>query len=341
MRRVLLLLALLVGGASFAQAEEASPLRIALTRDAGTAPLLIAAERHDFEAEGIAPRLILLPSDAAVTAAVADGRAEIGLAATSAPFFAAAAGHGLKIIASRDSDQTSFPIAVLLIGAKARSAGHTGLNVLAGGRIGIPAAQSGATYAVFEAAERFRIAAQSVQTLSFGTNGQALAALRRGAVDAVLLPYADAAQAAGKQERILRLSDYAQWQQGVVFAAAGTLAARHDAVQRFMRGYQRGTAEYQLNFLHYDDGGDFIEGPRTQEDLALLAHRLGLAPGLLAATKRYCDRRGNPDAADLGQQINFWQERGRLDKGIKPADLLDLSFIGEEMAAPARPADKG
>jgi hypothetical protein len=31
--------------------------------------------------------------------------------------------------------------------------------------------------------------------------------------------------------------------------------------------------------------------------------------------------------------VRFWQDRGQLDKRIAAADLLDLSFIGEETIA--------
>jgi len=332
MRHIVLGLALLFGLAASAGAEEARPLTIALTRDAATAPLLIAESRHGFEAEGVAARLSFLASDAAVTAAVAAGRADIGLAATSEPFFAAAASHGLEIIAARSSDQTRFPIAVLLVGAKARAARLSGLRVIRDGRIGVTDPQAGAYYALFDVAHRFGMAVPAVRTQPLRSEASALAALRRGTVDAVLVSYADAVLAAHPDEAILRLSDFAQWQQGVVFAASSTIAQRRDLVARFMRGYQRGTAEYQLDFQHYDDGGDFIPGPHYAEELALVARQLGSAPALLAATKRYCDRRGNPDAEDLGRQIRFWQAQGKLDQKIVPADLLDLSFIGEEVA---------
>jgi hypothetical protein len=54
----------------------------------------------------------------------------------------------------------------------------------------------------------------------------------------------------------------------------------------------------------------------------------------LARTKSYCDRRANLDVADIEKQVRFWQNRGRMDKGIAAADLLDLSFIGEDIASP-------
>ena len=54
----------------------------------------------------------------------------------------------------------------------------------------------------------------------------------------------------------------------------------------------------------------------------------------LAITKTYCDRRANLDVTDISKQVHFWQDQGRLDKHIVAADLLDLSFIGEETIVP-------
>jgi hypothetical protein len=46
-----------------------------------------------------------------------------------------------------------------------------------------------------------------------------------------------------------------------VFATADAINAKRDLLQRFIQAYQHGTSDYQLNFLNYDDGGDFIPGP--------------------------------------------------------------------------------
>jgi NitT/TauT family transport system substrate-binding protein len=101
-----------------------------------------------------------------------------------------------------------------------------------------------------------------------------------------------------------------------------------------MRAYQRATADYQLNFLSYDDGGDFIPGPNYHSYLELIARAVQISPGVLAITKTYCDRRANLDMSDIEKQVRFWQDRGQLGKSVVAADLLDLSFIGEEAITP-------
>jgi NitT/TauT family transport system substrate-binding protein len=154
--------------------------------------------------------------------------------------------------------------------------------------------------------------------------------LSRNEIDAALVPFPMALQSAGRAGSLLRLSDFAQWQQGVVFTTATNIANRRSLLERFMRAYQRGTAAYQLNFLNYDDGGDFIPGPLYASYLQRIGRDVHVASDVLARTKTFCDRRGSVDAVDVHKQVRFWQDRGRLDKGIAAADLLDLSFIGQE-----------
>jgi hypothetical protein len=60
---------------------------------------------------------------------------------------------------------------------------------------------------------------------------------------------------------------------------------------------------------------------------------LHISPATLARAKTYCDRRANLDVADIEKQLQFWQNRGRVDKNVVAADLLDLSFIGGESSA--------
>ena len=74
-----------------------------------------------------------------------------------------------------------------------------------------------------------------------------------------------------------------------------------------MLAYQRGTAAYHMNFLEYDDAGDFIPGPRYDDYLHAIAREVHLAPDLLAKTKTYCDRRANLDEACLPMLRRFPQ----------------------------------
>ena len=332
--------ALLFGSAPIrgAAAGQPDPVRIGLTREASAAPLFVAIAAGYFTAEGLNLQTVFTNTDVAVPAAVASGEVDIGMASLSAPFYNYAAAHGLKIIASRSSDQTGFPIYAFLVSKNAQASGFTGVRGLSDARIGISGPDSGSYYALFNIASRFGLSPSSIKTVSLKSTAGELAALSRGDIDAALLPFATALHFA-KGRKIVPLSDFAQSQQGVVFTSAKNIATRRSVIDRFIRAYQRGTADYQLNFLSYDDGGDFIPGPNYDRYLDLVAREAQISPGILAVTKTYCDRRANLDVADIEKQVRFWQDRARLSTSIAAADLLDLSFIGEEAITLSRGAN--
>ena len=113
------------------------------------------------------------------------------MASLSAPFYSYAAAHGLKMIASRSSDQTGFPMYALLVSRKAHAAGFTGVRELAHARIGIADTDSGTYYALFNIVSRFGLDPGSIKTISLKSPAGKLGALSRGDVDAALLPFAD------------------------------------------------------------------------------------------------------------------------------------------------------
>src|SRR5579859_5872048 len=73
--------------AGAAGAAELQRVRIGLTREAAVAPLLIALASGAFRDQALDPQLTFLANDRAVTAAVAAGKADIGLAGVSAAFY--------------------------------------------------------------------------------------------------------------------------------------------------------------------------------------------------------------------------------------------------------------
>jgi NitT/TauT family transport system substrate-binding protein len=331
--RCLLLLLCCCSVSNAIGAEEPVTVRIGLTREASAAPLLVAIDAGYFRPEGLNPQLAFFDNDQSVSAAVASGKVDIGMAALSAAFYRNAAAHRLKIVASRSSDQTGFPMYAFLISKEARAAGFSGMRGLPNARIGVADAESVEYYGLYSIASRFKLDSGSIRTALLKSQEAELSALSHHEIEAAILPFATALHAARQGRSLLRLSDFAQWQQGVVFASAQKIATDRTLMERFMRAYQRGTAEYALNFLGYDDGGDFIPGSHYAQYLDFISRQVNMSSDTLARTKTYCDRRGNLDAADIAKQVQFWQNRGRLDKSMVAADLLDLSFIGEEHSA--------
>jgi NitT/TauT family transport system substrate-binding protein len=318
-----------------AHAADLKPVRIGVTRDARSGPLFIAAANGYFTEQGLKVEIDFFDTDAAIADAAASGRIELGTSDLTAPFFAAAIQHRFKLVAAHTSDQTGFPVTALLVGKTAYEAGFRTLPDLAHKRIGMSGEGSGERYALAEIAARYKLAPGDLNLVWLPTPDLELAELSKGGVDVAILPNAMAQQfqAAGKDSFIIRLSDFVQRQQGVLFATAQAIKADRPLIEKFIRAYRHGATDYDVAFLERDDGGDTIPGPHHDDYLALIARQTGSAPDRLAQSLPYCDRLARLDVADIGNQLKFWQGEGMVDKKVEAAELLDLSFIGEHIGS--------
>jgi NitT/TauT family transport system substrate-binding protein len=311
-------------------AVDRQPVPIGSVHSAASASLYISLANGYFTDEGLDAQLRFFDADAQVQKAVAEGKLDFGVVSLTASFFDYAAKHRLKIIASQVSDQTGYPATALLISKKAYEAGFRSVRDFPNRRIGMTTPDSGVRYSLARITARYRLASDAIKLVWLRTSAKEIAALSRDEVDAAALPFATALQlySSGKGAFIIRLSDLTEWQQGVVITRAQTIEAKRSSVEKFIRAYQRGVAEYDLTFQQRDDEGTALPGPHFRDYLMLIARQARLPPELLQYALPYCDHLARLDVTDIDNQLTFWQGQGMADKGIAAADLLDLSFIG-------------
>ncbi len=322
-------------GASVAPgaADGLQPIRIGVTHDIAAASLFIAAANGYFKDEGLDAEITFFDSDALVQDAAAAGAIDVGATKLDAPFFDFAAQHHFKIIASEVSNQTRFPATALLISKKAFDAGLHSVRDFPHRRIGMEAQGSGTRYGLARIAARFGFDAREIQLTSLDTPAREIEALSRDEVDAVALPYIMALQqgSSSKGALIMRLSDFAEWQEGVIFTRGEAIASKRAMIESFMRAYRRGVAEYDLTFQQRDDDGEILAGAHFTDELALIAGQAALPPALVQNALPYCDRLARLDITDIENQITFWRGEDMIGKEIAADDLLDLSFIGDHI----------
>jgi NitT/TauT family transport system substrate-binding protein len=314
-------------------AADLPAVAIGLAHSAASASLYIGVANRYFADEGLDAQLKFFNSDLLVQRAVAEGKLDFGVASLTASFFDYAAKHRLKIIASQVSDQAGYPATALLINKKAYEAGFRSVKDFPNRRIGMTTPGSGERYALVRIAAKYRLGPDAIKFVWLKTLEKEMATFSRGEVDAVVLPFATALKfySSGKGALLIRLSDFTEWQQGVVFTRAQTIEANRSNVEKFMRAYQRSVAEYDLTFQQRDDEATALPGPRFREYLMLIANQAKLPPELLQYALPYCDHLARLDVTDIENQLKFWQGQGMADKAITAADLLDLSFIGSHI----------
>jgi NitT/TauT family transport system substrate-binding protein len=331
-----MLAAVITAGTRSAAAADLAPIRIGVMPTIESGPLYIAAANGYFKEEGLDAELKFFDTDAQLRRAAAAGKVDVALADLDAALFADAAKHGFKFIASQASDQSGYPTDALLIGKKPHDAGFRSVKDLPGKRVALTLPGSGEQYSLMRIAHRYGIDPSGLKLVWLKTPAQEIAALSRGEVDAAALPFATVLKLydAGKRGGVIRLSDLAQRQRGVVFVRAEAIEADRSRIEKFVRAYRRGVAEYDMTFQQRGDEGDVLPGPRFGEYLHLIAERTKLSPDLLKYALAYCDHLARLDLTDIDRQLAFWQSQGMVDRRVAAADLLDLGFIGEHIRLP-------
>ena len=310
---VALLTSIIAAGTLGAAAADLMPIRIGVVATIESGPLYIAAANGYFKEEGLDAQLKFFDGDAQLRRAAAAGKVDVALADLDAALFADAAKHGFKFIASQASDQSGYPTDALLIGKKAHDAGFLGWKDLPGKRIAMMPG-SGEQYSLMRIAQRYGLDPHDLKLVWLKNPAHEIAALSRGEVDAAALPFTTVLKLydAGKRGGVILLTDLAQRQRGVVFVRGEMIQADRSRIEKFVRAYRRGVAEY----------------------LRLIAQRTKLSPDLLKYGLAYCDHLARLDLTDIDRQLAFWQSQGMVDTRVAAADLLDLGFIGEHIRLP-------
>jgi NitT/TauT family transport system substrate-binding protein len=331
--RVAQWLAALCCGVVCITAAVAEPVRIGLARTASSGPIYIAISSGYFASEGLEPQLTFFPSDALVTAALVSGKLDFGASSLDAEFFVFAKKHSLRTILAQEGDQPGYPGNALVVTQKAYDAGARDWKGLAGKRIGVPFATSGSRYALAQMFAKYSLEAPKVTPVRSQISDVLIAALMRGRIDAAMIPAAPAQQlvSQGKGKILRWIGDDMPWQEAVVVTRAETIAGRRAFVEKFVRAYQRASADYDLAFLQHDDGSDVIAGPHFDEYLGVIAKYTEIPPARLQRQLPWIDRLARINVTDVERQVQFWQGAGLVDKSISANDLLDLSFLPEHI----------
>jgi NitT/TauT family transport system substrate-binding protein len=161
------------------------------------------------------------------------------------------------------------------------------------------------------------------------------AALKGGAVDAIIIaPHlAKALLAAGDAKFLGWYSDFDEYQFGALFAGSRVVANRRASVERFVRAYQKGTAEFAAALLNRDAFGKRVFDANSHAVAALVARHVypsepaDKAVDLVEASTFYVDAQGRLDVGDVHKQVAWYKGLGLVDPPVDPKAFIDLGFV--------------
>jgi NitT/TauT family transport system substrate-binding protein len=339
---VLWLLLLALGACSRGQSANARSgperAKVALLPFISSAPVFIAKERGYFEAEGIAVELTKLTAAQNVAVAVAGGDADFGVTAFTGAFFNLAGKGALKVIAAQSREEPGYEFVAYVVTDAAYQAGFRSPGDFAGKRVAISTLGSSFHYALGQLARKRGFALDQLQLRPLQSVPNMLAALAGGQVDAALLPAnnAHALEREAHAHIIGWVSEESPWQLGALFTSAQHVQSHREWVQRFVRAYQRGLADYAAAYLQRDAQGRRTFGAEADAVLPILQKWVEPQPSAAQAREaaNYMDPQGRLRVSDIYAQVAWYKAQGLVDASVDPASFLDLGFVEGHLDLP-------
>ena len=309
------------------QAQTLEPLKIGVLRVASQAPFFFGLDNGYFEAEGIAAELVFFDAAVPATVAVVSGDVDVAVIGFTGAFFNMAAQGGIKVIAGHSREVPGFRNTGIFASNAAYDAGMTTFADMEGKSIGLTTMGSTNHYAVARIAEKYGFDIAGNHLVPAQGLGNLAAMVQGNQVDAVagagtgFMPLVEAGQA-----RLLGWAgDEVAWQLAAIGVAPQTIVDRHDLLERFIRAYERGVAEYQNELLLRNEDGSFKETEKSQALLEIVSKYIGVEPENLKRSLAYIDPR--LDVQSIIDQIEWNAAEGFLQADPDPVEFIDLTFI--------------
>jgi NitT/TauT family transport system substrate-binding protein len=321
------------GFASPAAAQER--LSVATVRAVENGPLFLALGRGYFQAEGLSVDLKFYAGDQQAAAALGSGQADLGAMALTAQALNLAGKGVVKAIAGQAREKRGFEGYQIVASNAAYAGGLRAVRNLAGRSVSF--AQLGG---VGHAALGRIAAARSVDFKSLllkpqQTDLQAGQDVAAGRTDAAVLSPAGARDVllSGQAKFIAFVSEVDEAPTGALFASAKALAAHRAGIQKFVRAYARGAADYAAALLRRDRYNKRVTDATSQSAAALIArsvypdHAASRAVPVIEQTAMFVDPQARLDAAEITRQIAWFKTQTLVSAGADPRAAVDPGFI--------------
>jgi NitT/TauT family transport system substrate-binding protein len=334
------LLALGAGRTAQAQARPET-VRLGSLRFVSSGAVFIAQERGYFKDEGLGVELRFFDAAQPIAVATASGDLDLGVTAFTAGFFNLAGKGALKVIAAQAKEAKGYEGNVVLVSNAAFDKGFHDIKDFAGHSIGITQIGSSFHYQIGQIAAAKGIDLKRITIRPLQTLLAMAAALKTGQVDSIIIaPHlAHAMTDNGDAKFIARYSDIDEYQFGGLFTTPGAIAGRRPMLERFVRAYQKGAADYAVALLRRDDAGRRVFDEGSHEVAALIAKYVypaesAKAARMVEASAFYADAQARLDVADIGKQVAWYEAQGLVEPGLDAKAALDLSFVKGHLNAP-------
>src|SRR3978361_2053254 len=320
------LLAMSAGG--MARAEDALEAKIGVWRLSSSAPVFIAQDKGYFREAGLDIELKFFDAAQPIAVATTSGDVDFGITAFTAGLYNLAGKGTLKVIGGMRREKAGYPLIGYFARNNAYAAGLKTPKDLAGKRIAVTQVGSSFHYSLGLLADKYGFKLSDVKVLPLQSLSNAAAALKGETVDAALLPVSTARTLmdADGAKLLGWVGDETPWQLGAGFAAPKTLADK-PLVTKLLAALVRADREYHDVILAAVAEGRAPINEQTKPLLEIIAKYTNLPVEQVVGNCAYIDPDGKLDVKNVGNQIEWLQAQGFVDKGFAVDAIIAKEYV--------------
>jgi NitT/TauT family transport system substrate-binding protein len=320
------LLAVALGTA--ARADEPLKARIGVLRLSSSAPVFIAQDKGYFREAGLEIELKFFDAAQPIAVATTSGDIDFGITAFTAGLYNLAGKGTLKVIGGMSREKAGYPLIGYFASNNAYAAGLKTPKDLAGKRIAMTQVGSSFHYSLGLLADKYGFKLGDIKVVPLQSLSNAVAALKGETVDAALLPASTARKLMddGGAKLLGWVGDETPWQLGAVFASPKTLTNKA-LVTRLLGALERADREYHDVILAAVKDGNAPINDNTKPLLDIIAKYTNLPVEQVVGNCAYIDPDGKLDVKNVGNQIEWLQQQGFVDKGFTVDAIIARDYV--------------
>jgi NitT/TauT family transport system substrate-binding protein len=324
----LLALAVTVAASTAGRADEPLKAKVGVLRLSSSAPVFIAQDKGYFKEAGLEIELKFFDAAQPIAVATTSGDIDFGITAFTAGLYNLAGKGTLKVIGGMSREKAGYPLIGYFASNNAYAAGLKSPKDLAGKRIAVTQVGSSFHYSLGLLADKYGLKLGEMKVLPLQSLSNAAAALKGETVDAALLPASTARKLIddGGAKLLGWVGDETPWQLGAVFASPKTLSDK-PLVTKLLAALARADREYHDVILASVRNGKADINDKTRPLLEIIAKYTNLPVEQVVGNCAYIDPDGKLDVKNVGNQIEWLQEQGFVDKGFNVDAIIAKEYV--------------
>jgi NitT/TauT family transport system substrate-binding protein len=326
--RLMLMCLLAIMASGIARADEPLNAKVGVLRLSSSAPVFIAQDKGYFREAGLEIELKFFDAAQPIAVATTSGDIDFGITAFTAGLYNLAGKGTLKVIGGMSREKAGYPLIGYFASNNAYAAGLKTPKDLAGKRIAVTQVGSSFHYSLGLLADKYGLKLGEMKVLPLQSLSNAAAALKGETVDAALLPASTARKLMddGGAKLLGWVGDETPWQLGAVFASPKTLADK-SLVTKLLGALARADREYHDTILASVKSGKADINDKTKPLLEIIAKYTNLPVEQVVGNCAYIDPDGKLDVKNVGNQIEWLQQQGFVDKGFNVDAIIAREYV--------------